>query len=192
VIKEKLKTFFPRFVILNFLFFITALSFSASLDSLLEEGQEALDDGKEDVAEQKFSEAVSQYPESGQAHFELGNLWMNQALPRTDEKLLQKAMDECLKALQYDPGLGEAHDDLAYCYFLLKQYEKSYEHYKMASRLGVKNLYLKERLPLHLHFHERRVKAKEVFIADEEAKRKPPKTKAPLPSDDEIGGGVGR
>ena len=151
-----------------------------------------MDDGKEDIAEQKFSEAVSQYPQSAEAHFQLGNLWMNQSLPKTDENLLKKAMEECKEAIKYDAGLGEAHDDLAYCYFLLKDYEKSYEHYQMASRLGVKNLYLKERLPLHLHFHERRIKSKEVYETSEEAQEKAPKTKAPLPSDDEIGGGVGR
>lgn len=190
--KRKLRNFFPRFTVFSFFIFTTVFSFSASLESLLEEGQEALDAGKEDIAGERFSEAVAQYPESAQAHFELGNLWMNQALPAQDEKLLLKAMEECQTALKYDPGLGEAHDNLAYCYFLLKQYEKSYEHYQMASRLGVRNAYLKERLPLHLHFHERRVKGKEVFQADEAVLKKPSKTKAPHSSDDEIGGGVGR
>lgn len=169
-----------------------SLSFSESVESLIEEGQAALQEGKEDTAEHKFSEAVSKYPENGRAHFELGNLWMNEALSRKDAGLLQKAIDQCEKAVNYDPSLGDAYDDLAYAHFVRKEYQESYKNYQMAWRLGVRNMFLKENLPLHLYFHERALKTKDISNSSEALPAKSPKTKAPLPSDDEIGGGVGR
>ena len=52
-----------------------------------------------------------------------------------------------LQAVETNPNHGDAHNNLAFIYFLAKQYEKSWEHLQKAEQCGVKiNPQVKEQL----------------------------------------------
>ncbi|MBI1871773.1 MAG: hypothetical protein HYS07_11400 [Chlamydiae bacterium] len=84
--------------------------------------------------------------ENADAHFQLCTTLMNQATQDADKDLLQKAITECQETIHLNPLHGEAHDNLAYCYYILRDYQKSYVYYRKAEVMGIKNEFLKERL----------------------------------------------
>jgi tetratricopeptide (TPR) repeat protein len=74
--------------------------------------------------------AATEEPENADLQFNLGVLCY-------EGHALSTAEQTWLKALQLDPLMAEAHQDLCYLFYEQKQYEKASAHAQEASRLGL-------------------------------------------------------
>lgn len=64
-------------------------------------------------------------------HYQAGNCLLRL-------KKYNEAHQQYMNAIATDPKHGEAHNNLAYIYFLAKKYEKAWEHLQSAKRYGAK------------------------------------------------------
>jgi tetratricopeptide (TPR) repeat protein len=78
---------------------------------------------------EEFQKAISEEPENADLQFNLGVLCY-------DGHALGTAEQAWLKALQLNPLMAEAHQNLCYLFYEQKQYEKAWAHEQEASRLG--------------------------------------------------------
>ena len=155
--------------------------------TLLKNGEKALQSHQDEEAEKDFSEVLSLDSKNAQAHYLLGTVWMNKALKTKDKELLLRAVNEHKAAVTYNPLLGEAHDSMSYCYYVLGDYEKASYHYRKASALKVEDDFLKARLAPYL----KTSKSNNGALSEKESQ---PEGVVPAdtasPSDDELGGGL--
>jgi len=79
---------------------------------------------------EEFQMAATEEPENADLQFNLGVLCY-------EGHALSTAEQAWLKALQLDPLMAEAHQDLCYLFYEQKQYEKASAHAQEASRLGL-------------------------------------------------------
>jgi len=80
---------------------------------------------------EEFQKATIEGPERADLQFNLGVLCY-------DGHAVRKAEQAWLKALQLDPQMAEAHQNLCYLFYEQKQYEKAWAHAQEAARLGAR------------------------------------------------------
>lgn len=178
-----------RWIRLSILFlYVLSSSFQAaaeSVKSMMDDALEFEEDGKGSEAEAIYRKILTQNSQNVEAQFQLATLLMNRSVENEDLELLKQAIHENEKVIQLFKGYGEAYDNLAYCFYILKDYKTSYDYLLKANRRGVRNPFLRERLrPYIVAGMGGRKKIKEKKL------EQPQKTTAPIPSDDELGGGL--
>jgi len=80
---------------------------------------------------EEFQKATAEEPENADLQFNLGVLCF-------DGHAVHSAEQAWLKALQLNPQMAEAHQNLSYMFYEQKQYEKAWSHAQEASRLGAR------------------------------------------------------
>lgn len=83
-----------------------------------------------DLARAEFEESLRQNPDDAPAHFGLGCVYALQGLR-------DKAVEEWTICVHVEPRFGEAHYALSWAYYDARDYEKGWEHLKLATDTGV-------------------------------------------------------
>ena len=82
-----------------------------------------------DAAIEQYEKAVWIKPDDAVIYYNLGVAYSNKAD-------YERAASEYLKAVEIDPQMGNAHSELAFIFYRLKNYNLAWKHIKIAEQLG--------------------------------------------------------
>ena len=118
--------------------------YTESADELFEKGLNFAREGDARQALWTFEEVIKIDSNHAEAYNEIGILYYNWAVEQRNASLLHESIRMFQKALEINPEMGDAHDNLASAYLITREVDKALEHYTKAKSLGMENPRLDE------------------------------------------------
>jgi len=85
---------------------------------------------------ENYDAAITQYKKAARIKPNEGTICYNLGAAYSNKGDYEKAVAEYAKAVEIDPENADAHNGLAYGFYILKNYESAWEHIKLAEELG--------------------------------------------------------